>query len=92
MCSGITIVNNPIDEEYDAIREKYLNKWVAIYQPDRMLTFERGMVVAFAEVSEDNDIQWVLQRFLNEQYGGGKVDLITKEDMEECYVVFRNVR
>ena len=92
MYSGITIVNNPVEENYDIIREKYRNRWVAIYQPDRKLTFECGMVVAYAEVGENNDIQWVLQRFLNEKYGGGKVDLIVEEDMEECYVVFRDVR
>lgn len=92
MQSGITIVNNPVNETYDLIREKYHNKWVAIHQPDHMLTFESGKVVAFAEVGDNDDIQWVLQGYLNDEYGGGKVDLIVEEDMEECYVIFRDVR
>ena len=92
MDSRITYVKNPIEEDYELIRKKYWNKWVAIYQPDHMLTFERGMVVSFADASEDNSIQWIMQKHMKENYGRGMVKRFIKEDMEECYVIFRNVR
>ena len=92
MDSRITIVTNPIEEEYDLIWQKYWNKWVAIYQPDHMLTFVRGTVVAFADANEDDSIQWILQGYLDEKFGGGAVKQFIEEDMEECYVIFRNVR
>ena len=92
MYDKITIVRNPIEEDYDIICEKYWNKWVAIYQPNQMLTFERGTVVAYADADEEDSIQWILQGYLDEKYGGGAVKQFIEEDMEECYVVFRDVR
>ena len=92
MDDRITIISNPVEEDYDLIREKYWNKWVAIYQPNHMLTFERGTVVAYADASEEDSIQWILQGYLNEKYGGGAVKQFIEEDMEECYVIFRDVR
>ena len=88
----ITYVENPVEEDYDLIRGKYWNKWVAIYQPDHMLTFERGTVVAYADVNEDIGIKWIMQDYMRENYGRGMVKRFMKEDMEECYVIFRNVR
>ena len=92
MDDRITIVNNPIEEEYDLIREKYWNKWVAIYQPDHMLAFERGTVVAYANADEDLEIQWIMQDYMKKNFGRGAVKYFIDEDMEECYVIFRNVR
>ena len=92
MNDKITIIGNPIEEDYDLIREKYWNKWVAIYQPNHMLDFECGMVVSYADASEDDSIQWIMQEHLNKTYGGGAVKQFIDEDMEECYVIFRDVR
>ena len=92
MDNRITLISNPVEEEYDLIRKKYWNKWVAIYQPDHMLAFKSGTVVAYADASEDDDIQWVLQEILNDTYDGGAVKQFIDEDMEECYVIFRDVR
>ena len=88
----ITYVSNPIEEDYDIILEKYWNKWVAIYQPNHLLTFERGTVVAYANADEEDSIQWIMQKYMRENFGRGMVRLLIKEDMEECYVIFRNVR
>ena len=88
----ITIVENPVEEDYNFIREKYWNKWVAIYQPDHMLTFERGTVVSFADASEDINIQWSMREHMKKNFGRGLVTRFIKEDMEECYVIFRDVR
>ena len=60
MDSRITYVNNPIEEDYDLIHIKYLNKWVAIYQPEYMLTFVSGTVVAYANADEEDSIQWIM--------------------------------
>ena len=92
MDERIIIINNPIEEDYELIRKKYWNKWVAIYQPNHLLAFERGTVIAFAESSEDFEVRWIMQDYLNENYGGGAVKRFIDEDMEECYVIFRNVR
>ena len=90
--NGITYVENPIEEDYELIREKYWNKWVAIYQPDHMLTFIRGTVIAYADASDDFNTKWIMQEYMKKHFGRGKVTRFIKENKEECYVIFRNVR
>ena len=92
MDKRITIIENPVEEDYEIITEKYFNKWVAIYQPNHLLVYERGTVVSYADASEDRSIRWIMQEHLNKTYGAGTVERFIEEDMEECYVIFRNVQ
>ena len=92
MDERVTIIANPVEEDYDLIRKKYWNKWVAIYQPDHLLDFVRGTVVSYADASEDTSVRWCMHEHLKKAYGGGAVVRFIDEDMEECYVIFRNVR
>ena len=90
--SRITYVKNPIEEDYNIIREKYWNKWVAIYQPDHLLTFERGTVVAYADANEDASVSFTMGEYMSKNFGRGLIKQFKEEDMEDCYVIFRNVR
>ena len=83
METRFTILTYPVEEEFDQIQEKYLNKWVAIHQPDYKQALERGTVVAYADASCGVDVKWSMQDYLKENFGRGTVKLIAEEDLEE---------
>ena len=92
MDNKITFVENPIEEDYDLIWDKYWNKWVAIYQPNHLLTYERGTVVAYADAHEDSSVSFVMGKYMRENFGRGLVKKFMDEEWGEGYVIFRNVR
>ena len=92
MDDRITIIENPIEEDYDVIRKKYWNKWVAIHYPHHLSTYVRGTVVSYADANDDFELKWLMQDHLCETYGGGMVTCFIDEDMEEGYVIFRDVQ
>ena len=91
MSEQITIVENPKVMDYSEISKQYFGKWVAIYQPNRELAFEKGTVLAYGDCNFDlrDDLRKILRNY---KEGIGSVKRFRDEDWCEGYVIIRDVQ
>ena len=92
MDKRITVVENPVEQSYEEIQEQYFNKWVAILQPDDLLVFKLGTVVAYADATDD--LFFELSDYCKPIYGKGNVSVkrFRDEGDGDCYVIISNVQ